>query len=257
MPELDILDKDGSLRWDAPGRLEATIYFPDRIDFLLQYEARWRAEHKHLLPSRKRLNEKTTHGPARTFGARSTMVMKNELRKRREQIERIGTALWLQAVLNEVARPDASENKVAFWLASFADGGSTHTSRATLKRDLTRYRGVIHWCAAMSYQRRVFGSPLRRHPDLGPPKYTIYAALFDFLELGDQFYGFACDSGTFAEAGRFKPERDLWTLPEGVKSLAPRRDKAWPDCNRVRADVLPSVALLDRLEHYDATLFRA
>jgi hypothetical protein len=237
--------------------LEAAIYFPDRIDLRFQYEARWRAEHKHLLPSGMRLNNKMTHGPARTFGARSAMVMKNELRKRREQIERIGTALWLQAVLSEIAPSDASENKVAFLLASLADGGSTHTSHPTLKRDLTRYRGVIHWCAAMSYQRRVFGSPLRRHPDLGPPEYTIYAAVFDFLALGDQFYGFARDSGTFAETGRFKPKRDLWALPEGMKPLAPRRDKTWPDCNRVRADILPNAALLEELKRYDATLFRA
>ncbi len=252
MPVLDVLNKDGALRWDALGTILGTIYFPREADLRQEYAARWRAEHKSLLPAGNRLWEKTTHGPAKAFGRRNAIAALE--RQRRQQIERVGTASWLQAFLSKIDPSNASETKSGYLLAEFGKRAGIEVSRSTVKRDWARYRGVIHWCAAISYQRRIFGAPLLCHPDIGPPDYSNLAALFDFLKLAHQFFAFARDSGCFAATPSFKPERDVWTLPAGGL-VAPVREPAWPDCDRIRATVRPDPVVCELLKDYDATQY--
>jgi hypothetical protein len=90
---------------------------------------------------------------------------------------------------------------------------------------------------------------------MGPADYSVYAALWDFIELGLQFFAFARDSGWFAATQSFLPERDLWTVPEGLSAIAPRRKIDWPDCHRVRP-IVPDAAILTALERYDSTEYR-
>ena len=118
------------------------------------------------------------------------------------------------------------------------------------------YRGVVHWCAAVAYQRKIFGAPLLCYPNLGPAEYSIYMAIWDFLRLGHEFYSFARDNGCFATTMSFRAERDLWTLPLGIEVVAPKRADTWPDCDRIRASALPDPAVLASLHDYDATLYR-
>jgi hypothetical protein len=247
MPVLDIIDRDNAMRWDAPGRLGAALYFPREPKLRLEYEACWRAENKHLLPLDKRLTRATAHSPARGFGRRKIDFLKRWLR-----VERIGTALWIQAILSMTDPSSATESKVAYTLGELKQR-DIKTSRSTLKRDWTTHRGVVQWCAAIAYQRKVFGKEL---PMIGPPDYSIYAALWDFLRLGNQFFAFARDSGCFATTPNFRPERDLWTLPSGIWAVAPKRDPAWPDCDSIRADILPDPDVLAPLQDYSATLYR-
>jgi len=249
MPVLDILAEDGGLRWDACGRLEAVLYYSRKPNLRAEYEARWRAEHKHLLPEGKRLFTRTTHAPAKAFSGH--LALRGGLRKARERVERIGTALWLQAVLSREDPPSATENRVSFALQELYG-----VSRSTIKRDWSDYRGIVHFCAAIAYQRRVFRAPFLHYPDLGPHEYSMDAALFDFLRLAHQFFAFARDSGCFAPTRRFSPQRDLWTMPSGLETLAPARHETWPDCHRIRA-ILPDAAVIEALAHYDASLFRA
>jgi len=253
MPVLDILDQNGNLRWDAPGVLVAAIYFPREATKRAGYEAHWRADNKPLLPAGKRLLKKSTHDPARIFGGRAAIP--EELKQRRRQMERIGTFLWLQAILSVTDPASATESKVSYLLGQLDGEKGIRTSRPTLKRDRARYRGVVHWCAAIAYQRRAFRAPLLSHPELGPPGYSIYAALWDFLSLGDHFFHFAKESGCFQPTQIFKPERDLWTLPPAV--TMPRRDPSWPDCDRVWQSITPDPDILASLADYDATLYRA
>jgi hypothetical protein len=248
MPELDLIAKR-ELRWDAEGALVAAIYFPDDAELRAGYEARWRAEHKGRLPPRTQLRVTTTHEPAKRFSAHASIGGK--LRKRRQRIERVGTLLLMQAAVSKTSPLDATESRVEHALTEVAG-----LSRSSSKRDLNDFRGVIHWCAAIAYQRKNFGSPLRSHPQLGPVSYTPTAALFDFLRLGHQFFAFARDSGCFAPTETFLPERDLWTLSDDLRGVAPQRDPTWPDCDRIRA-ILPVPAVYSALREYSATLYRA
>jgi hypothetical protein len=256
MPVLDIVDRNGGLRWDAAGCLEAVIYFPRKPDLRGQYEARWRAEHKALLPLGRRFTTAATHDPARSFGGRELDAMRKTLAKRRVRAERIGTALWFQAYLSKTDPPHATESRVGWVLSEIAKGDSIRVSRSTIKRDWSEYRGVVHWCAAVAYQRRVFGAPLLYYPSIGPLGYSADAALWDFLRLGHEFFLFASESGCFTPTKSFDPQRDLWTLPPDPGRLAPRREITWPDYHRVRSDVPPNPDVLELLPHYDATLYR-
>jgi hypothetical protein len=245
MPVLDILDRDGAMRWDFPGYLGAILNFPGEPGLQLECEARWRAERKDFVPPGQRLMAATTHNPAKAFGRRKIDFLKRWLR-----VERIGTALWIQAILSMTDPSNATESKVAYMLGELKKGNSK-TSRSTLKRDWTTHRGVVHWCAAIAYQRKVFGKEI---PMIGPPDYSIKSAFWDFLRLGEQFFAFARDSGCFATTPSFQPEHDLWTLPAGL--VAPKRGSAWPDCDSIRASVLPKTAAIALLQGYRATLYR-
>jgi hypothetical protein len=256
MRVIDILDRDGTLRWDAPGILVAAVYFPGEPDPRAGYEARWRAENKALLPSDKRLTQAKTHNLARAFGGKRLEGHRAVLRKRRIQIERIGTALWLQAVLSQIDPANATESKVSYILGELGKREGIKTSRSTFRRDWTTCRGVAHWCAAIAYQRRVFGAPFPCYPLIGPPDYSTYEALWDFLRLGHQFFAFAQDSGGFSATPSFHPARDLWTLPAGVDAIAPKRKIGWPDCHRIRT-IIPDAAVLTALERYDSSEYRA
>ena len=247
MPVLDLTAK-GELRWDANGVLLATILFPDDPELRIGFEARWRAEHKAQIPASALLFRRTTHEPAKRFSAEPSI--RRKVKKRRRQVERIGTLLWLQAAHSMTSQADATENRAGYAITEVAP-----LSRSTIKRDLAVFRGVIHWCAAISYQRRIFGAPLRCYPDLGPISYTRTAALFDFLRLGEQFLAFARDSGCFAGTRSFLPERDLWILPSALRNLAPDREPLWPDCDRIRS-IHPGPAVSKALREYDATFYR-
>ena len=248
MPVLD-LTANTELRWDAHGVLLSTILFPDDPKLRAGFEARWRAENKARTPAGTRLFRKTTHDPAKRFSTEPSI--RGKLRKRMQRVERVGTLLWVQAALSETSPADGTETKAGYALSDLG-----LLSRSSAKRDLTTFRRVLHWAAAMSYQRRVFRAPLLHYPDLGPVSYTPTAALFDFLRLGEQFLAFARESGCFATTASFLPERDLWTLPPALKRLAPDRDPSWPDCNLIRA-IHPLPAVRNALEQYDATLYRA
>jgi hypothetical protein len=256
MPVLDILERDGVLRWDTPGILEAAIYFPREQDRRAEYEARWRAEHKGLLPPGKRLTKATTHGPAKRFGGKRLEANRAALRKLRVKIERVGTLLWLQAVLSQIDSPNATESKADYVMGELDKQGGIKTSRSTLRRDRVTHRGVVHWCAALAYQRRVFGAPFPCHPLIGPPDYSPYEALWDFLRLGHQFFEFADDSGCFSATPSFHRDRDLWEPPAGIAGVAPKRRNTWPNCHRVRADVIPGADVHAALETYDSTQYR-
>src|SRR4030088_1572305 len=95
MPVLDLTAK-GELRWDANGVLLATILFPDDPELRIGFEGRWRAEHKAQIPASALLFRRTTHEPAKRFSAEPSIHRK--VKKRRRQVERIGTLLWLQVV---------------------------------------------------------------------------------------------------------------------------------------------------------------
>jgi hypothetical protein len=256
MPVLDILDRNGGLRWDAPGVVESAIYYPCEPDMRLRYEALWRVECKYLLPAGKRIS-KRTYELARAFGGKARAVNRAVLRKYRARLEHIGTALWLQLVLSQKDPSNATESKVSYILSNLEKKEGLRTSRSTLKRDWARYRGTAHFCAAVAYQRRVFGAPLLWHPTIGPSDYTIYAALWDFLRLNHQFFSFARDSGCFATTESFNPQRDLWTMPPNLGLIAPGRNAIWPNCHRIRSDVLPDPAILAALGRYSAILYRA
>jgi hypothetical protein len=253
VPEIEILDADGGLRWDAPGILEALVYFPDHPGRRARYEARWRTEHRALLPSDKRLSRAKTYNLAKTIGGKNREGDRALLRKRREAIERVGTALWLQAVLSKIDPADATESRVSYALGEIGQGERMRTSRSTIKRDWRTNRGVVHWCAAIAYQRKIFGTPFPCYPVIGPPDYGTYEALWDFLRLGHEFYAFARDSGCFVATASFDP--DPWTLPPGVGAIAPRRKPHWPDCDRIRA-IAPDDAVLAVIARYDSSAYR-
>jgi hypothetical protein len=248
MPILDLTVKR-RLRWDALGVLHSTILFPDDPVLRVGFEARWRAENKAQIPAGVRLFRKTTHEPAKRFSAEPAIG--GQVKKRMLRVERVGTLLWLQAVLGKISPTDATENRTGHAISEVGP-----LSRSSIKRDLAVFRGVLHWCAAIAHQREIFGGPLLYYPHLGPPSYTLNAALFHFFSLGEQFYEFARDSGCFAATVSFLPERDLWTLPRCLKQLGPRREPSWPNCHLIHA-IHPGPAVGEALGEYDATHYRA
>jgi hypothetical protein len=173
MPKLDLIAK-GELRWDAPGVLLAAIYFPDYRELRAGFEACWRVEHKAQTPAGARLS-RMTYDRAKWFSAQPRI--RGALNKRRHRVARVGTLLWLQAVLSETSPADATETRAGYAISEVGP-----LSRSSIKRDLATFRCVLFWCAAISYQQQIFGAPLLYYPDLGPVSYTATAALFDFLK---------------------------------------------------------------------------
>jgi hypothetical protein len=76
----------------------------------------------------QRLTRATTHDPAREFGGKRLEASRAVLRKHRVQIERIGTAHWLLAILSRIDPPNATESRVDYILGELDKQGGIRTS---------------------------------------------------------------------------------------------------------------------------------
>jgi hypothetical protein len=149
--------------------------------------------------------------------------------------------LWdLQTAV--AAHPEvASKNKIEFTIDRISIDEGKMGSRATLQAAWRQFRRVIHWCAALAYQQRVFGSTFPQIPQVG---YVGDVVIVDFLTLGQTFLAFAKEYVVFPSGQR----SSFWTTQEFPPVM--QRHAGWPDAHVLRPDIKLSPEFLSRASHY-------
>ena len=123
------------------------------------------------------------------------------------------------------AHPElASKNKIEFTIDRISIAEKKIGSKATLRNAWRRFRPVLHWCAALAYQSRVFQSVFPQCLEIG---YLGDVVIFDFLALGETFLAFA------KEHVELRARRSaFWTAPSVPTILTRHAD--WPDAHVLR-----------------------
>ncbi len=226
MPVLDILERDGRLHWDASCLLLSTIMAPDDAELRRQYAAQLRLEKIKLLPNAADFLTKRDYVLARKFEDRNRI--KQMMQTRRINSILAGAMLWdLQTAVT--AHPQvASKSRIEFTIDRISIAHKKIGSLATIRSAWRQFRPVIHWCAALAYQCRVFGLPFPQRPEV---EYIGDLVLADFLALGRIFLGFAREYVDFPVGHR----SSFWTTPE--IPLATPRHPGWPDAHIARQGV--------------------
>ena len=238
MSQLDILDqKAGRLRWDASSLILSTINVPDDPSLRSQYAAALRLQTAHG----------RADGEQRLTRRDKLLAGKFERRARIEQIMRTrrihsilaGAMLW-DLYTAAVAHPElASKNKIEFTIDRISIAEKKLGSKATLRKAWRQFRPVLHWCAAMAYQSRVFQSVFPQYPEIG---YLGDVVIFDFLALGETFLAFA------TEHVELRARRSaFWTAPSAP---AIPRHPDWPDAHVLKEGFELPPEFLDTASHY-------
>jgi hypothetical protein len=227
VPLLDILDgESGRMRWDASCLLLSTIMVPDDTQLRKQYAAELRIQKAGGHPAHEPLLTKSDHVLAAKF-------------KRHPRIDRIiqtrrlhsalaGAVLWNLHTAAATQPGIASKNKIEFTIDRISSAQNKIGSRATLRSAWRQFRPVIHWCAAVAYQSRVFGSVFPHLPEIG---YVGDVVILDFLVLGRAFLEFASENVDFP--GGQRPA--FWTT-SNIAAVIPRRPD-WPDAHLIRPGI--------------------
>jgi hypothetical protein len=159
VPILDILNLDGRLRWDASSLLVSTIMVPEdgERELRRQYAAQLRVENANGLPDGGARLTRQDHVLAGKFRARKRV--RQMMQTRRIHSVLAGAMLWdLHTAV--AAYPEvASKSKVAFTIERISIAQGKLGSLGTMRYAWRQFRPVIHWCAVLAYQWRVFSSP--------------------------------------------------------------------------------------------------
>jgi hypothetical protein len=214
VPILDILEPDGRLRWDASCLLVSTIMAPNDSELRRQSGAQLRLEKAKLVPNAADFLTKHDHVLARRFGARKRI--EQIMQTRRIHSTLAGAILWnLHTAV--AAHPEvASKSKIEFTMDRISIAENKMGSLATLRSAWRQFRRVIHWCAALAYQSRVFSSPFPQLPAVG---YVGEVIVADFLALGQIFLAFAQEYVEFPPGKRGA----FWMTPVCLCDAAPAR----------------------------------
>jgi hypothetical protein len=241
VPPLDILDPDGRLRWDASSLLLATIMVPaerDR-DLRKEYAAKLRIDKATALPAGEALLTKRDWVLARKFRVRSRIDQMMQTRRIHSALA--GAMLWdLQTAAT--AHPEvATKNKIEFTIDRISILENKLGSLATTRDVWRHFRPVIHWCAALVYQQRVFGRPFPQNPEIG---YLGDVVVADFLALGNIFLAFAQEHVDFPPGNR----PTFWRSPD-IDPVA-RRRPGWPDAHLLAEGITLSAEFLSTASEY-------
>src|SRR5271170_5296483 len=239
MPLLDILDRsNGCFRWDASSLLLSTIMVPDDPSLRRCYAATLRLQTARGRHDEDRLLTKGDYVLARKFERRGHIHQ--VMQTRRIHLSLAGAMLWdLHTAAAE--HPDlASKNKIEYAIDRLSIAERKLCLRATLQDAWRQFRPVIHWCAALVYQSRVFKQPFPQFPEL---QYNGDVVISDFLSLGDIFLNFAEGHVDFPEG---RP--GYWTTPN-IPPVTPRQSH-WPDAHLLRPGIELGPELLETLSQY-------
>jgi hypothetical protein len=220
VPQLDILDrKAGRLRWDAASLILSTIIVPDDTSLRSQYAAALRLQTANGRPD----------GEQRLTRPDKLLAGKFERRPRIEQIMQTrrlhsslaGAMLWDLYTAAEAHPELVSKNKIEFTIDRISIAKKKLGSKATLRKAWRQFRPVLHWCAAMAYQSRVFQSVFPQYPEIG---YVGDVVISDFLALGEMFMAFA------KEHVEFQGRRPAFWVASSAPTISTRRPD-WPDAH--------------------------
>jgi hypothetical protein len=239
VPRLEILNKDnGHLRWDASSLILSTMMVPDDAALRSEYAATLRLETATGRPDIQQDVSKRDRVLARKFERRARI--EQIMHTRRIHSALAGAMLWdLHTAAS--SRPDlASKNKVTFAIDRISIAEGRIGSKATLQSAWRRFRPVLHWCAALAYQSRVFDAVFPQDPEHG---YVGDVIISDFLSLGEAFLAFARECVEFPSG---RPA--FWTTPT-IPTIGPR-DPAWPDAHVLRQGYELSPDLIDAASNY-------
>jgi hypothetical protein len=161
VPMLEILDDEGRLVWDASCLLVSTIMVPANGDRELraQYAAQLRLEKAIALPDGETLLRKRDHVLAGKFRARKRI---NQIMQTRRIHSALAGAMLWDLHTAAAAHPNvATKSKIEFAIDRISIGQNKLGSLATIRDAWRQFRSVIHWCAALAYQYKVFKIPFR------------------------------------------------------------------------------------------------
>jgi hypothetical protein len=138
--------------------------------------------------------------------------------------------------------PDiASKNKIEFTIDRISIVHERLGSLATLRSAWRQFRPVIHWCAALVYQSRVFGRPFPQNQEIG---YAGDVVISDFLALGNIFLAFAKEYVEFPGGGR----PAFWRSPH-IDPVTSRRP-GWPEAHLLAEGITLSAEFLSTASEY-------
>jgi hypothetical protein len=241
MPELDILDRGRCLRWDASCLLLATIMVPDNDHRQLrqEYAAQLRVEKANGLPGGEAYLTKRDYVFAAKYRARKRIVQTMQTRRIHSILA--GAMLWDLQTAVVTYPPIASKSKIEFTIDRISIAQEKLGSLAALQDAWRQFRPVIHWCAALVYQSRVFGRPFPQDSDIG---YVGDVVILDLLALGSIFLAFAKDYVDFPASHRPR----FWTTPD-IHVAVPRRPR-WPDAHLLVEGITLSPEFLSTASAY-------
>ena len=196
------------------------------LELRRQYAAQLRVENANGLPDGGTRLMRRDHVLAGKFRARKRV--RQMMQTRRIHSDLAGAMLWdLHTAV--AAHPEvASKNKIEFTIDRISIADHKIGSLATVRGAWRQFRRVIHWCAALAYQSRVFKSPFPQLPEVG---YVGDVVIADFLALGQIFLAFAKEYVDFPTGQR----SSFWTAPEFT--LAAPRQPGWPDAHVLRRGI--------------------
>jgi hypothetical protein len=241
VPVLDLLNHDGRLRWDASSLLVSTIMVPGDGDRELrrQYAAHLRVENADGLPNGGTRLTRRDYVLAGKFRARNRVYQM--MQTRRIHAVLAGAMLWDLHTAVATHADVASKSKIEFTIDRISIVQDKIGSLATVRSAWRRFRQVIHWCAALAYQARVFRSPFPQLPEVG---YVGEVVIADFLALGEIFLAFAREHVEFPPSQR----PSFWTTPK-LASAMPRQP-GWPDAHVLRPGIKLGPAFLATASDY-------
>ena len=239
MPILNILNDDGQLKWDAACSLLSLIMVPDDQSLRDEYKAKLRIETAAGLPDGSSHLSKQDHVLAAKFARRDRIDQLMQTRRTHSVLA--GAVLWSLQTAAQQHPEAASKNKIEFAIDRISIAEKKLGSLATLRSAWRRFRPVIHWCAALAYQAKAFGSPFPQRPGVG---YVGDIVIADFLQLGQVFLAFAKDHVDFSPDER----PPFWTAP--IPVMPATRDPTWPDAHVLRPGTQLSTAFLATVSGY-------
>jgi hypothetical protein len=239
VPTLEIQSKEGGLRWDASCLLLSTIMVPDDTSFRQEYAAALRLDKARPLPDYQQMLTKRDHVLARKFVRRQRINQMMQTRRIKANIA--GAMLWDLHTAAAAHPAIASKSKIEFTIDRISIAQKKMGSLTTQRAAWRQFRPVIHWCAALAYQERVFGRPFPQDAKTG---YVGDVVIFDFLELGESFLNFARERVDFPAGKR----ESFWSAPGLVPMIA--RQPSWPDAHMLRPGIELGSEFLETVSHY-------
>jgi hypothetical protein len=241
VPSLDILATDGRLRWDASCLLLATIMVPDNDHRQLrqEYAAQLRVEKANGLPGGEVHLIKRDYVLAAKYRARKRIVQTMQTCRIHSILA--GAMLWDLQTAAAAYPAIASKSKIEFTIDRISIAQEKLGSLATLREAWRQFRPVIHWCAALAYQWRVFGRPFPQNADIG---YVGDVVISDFFALGNIFLAFAKEYVDFPSGNR----PTFWRSLE-IDAVTSRRPN-WPDAHLLAEGITLSAEFLSTATEY-------
>jgi hypothetical protein len=241
MPTLNIIAEGGQLRRDASCLLVSTIMMPDDALLRQEYAATLRLERARTLPDggEMLLLTKRDQVLAGKFARRQRILQMMQTRRIHSALA--GVMLWDLHTAVTAHPAVASKSKIVFSIDRISKSQYKLGTRTTLRAAWRQFRPVIHWCAALAYQLRVFGRPFPQDAETG---YLGDVVVYDFLSLGEVFLDFAREYIDFPVGER----PSFWTVP-GI-ALPISRNPSWPDAHMLRPGISLEAKFLETASRY-------